>query len=328
MLSLLAYIKSRIDLLSLQLDDLIVLTEAANGHYHITPIIASLAGAKVYAIAKDSAYGTKEDVIEFVRNKAKLLNPQNDIHFLTELSPEILAQVDIVTNLGFVRPLDENLLSQLKTKAVISLMCEAWELRKEDIDKDTCRKLNIHITGVNEHNLTLNAFHYVGNLMRRMLMDAKIEIEGNSFFVYSSDAFGAEISKMLIEAGASISPLESADHLIIADYSSLNPIIDFDGILTAEKIKSINPKMKVIHLAGIVNYPYLKKNGIFCYPAKNGFSFRMSKTFSELGIEPVIDLHILGLKAGEILARAVASCSTYDEINTVVSQNDICQLLL
>ena len=38
-----------------------ILTEAANGNYVVTPIIAALAGAKVTALAKNTRYGKTTD---------------------------------------------------------------------------------------------------------------------------------------------------------------------------------------------------------------------------------------------------------------------------
>lgn len=47
----------------LDLNGLIVFTEAACGEFIYTPIIAAMAGAKkVYAITKDSKYASKDEV--------------------------------------------------------------------------------------------------------------------------------------------------------------------------------------------------------------------------------------------------------------------------
>lgn len=53
------------DSLRLNLEGLIVLTEAASRNYVVTPIIAAMAGAKtVYAITADSQYGKAKDVYD------------------------------------------------------------------------------------------------------------------------------------------------------------------------------------------------------------------------------------------------------------------------
>ena len=57
-------IKKQINELSLNLSDKILLTEAATGPYIVTSIIGALAGAKVFAFAKDSRYGSAQDVFD------------------------------------------------------------------------------------------------------------------------------------------------------------------------------------------------------------------------------------------------------------------------
>jgi hypothetical protein len=55
-------IEDAIDRLELDLSGKVVLTEAATGAYIVTPVIAALAGAEVYAFTKDTRYGTVADV--------------------------------------------------------------------------------------------------------------------------------------------------------------------------------------------------------------------------------------------------------------------------
>ena len=52
MLRMLDFIKNSIEKFELNIKDKIVLTEAATGNFVVTPIIAALAGANVYAITK------------------------------------------------------------------------------------------------------------------------------------------------------------------------------------------------------------------------------------------------------------------------------------
>ena len=46
-------IKYSLDKFNLNLTGKVVLTEAATGAYSVTPVIAAMAGAKVYALAKE-----------------------------------------------------------------------------------------------------------------------------------------------------------------------------------------------------------------------------------------------------------------------------------
>ena len=93
--------------LELNLSGKTVLTEAATGAYVVTPIIAALAGAKVYAYSKTTRYGTVDEVFDNTRKQLQQGNALDlDIHFIKELTPEVISEADIITNSGHLRPLD------------------------------------------------------------------------------------------------------------------------------------------------------------------------------------------------------------------------------
>ncbi len=92
-----------------------MLTEAASGAYVVTPVLAALAGAKVYAFTRTTRYGTVEEIFA---NTQKLINEctsrKLDITLIDTITPEIIAQADIITNSGHLRPLNEEKLSVCK----------------------------------------------------------------------------------------------------------------------------------------------------------------------------------------------------------------------
>ena len=117
--------------LELDLKGKTVLTEAASGAYVVTPVIAALAGAKVFAYSKTTRYGKLEDVFSSTRELADTFRKYPlEIHFTEKITPEIVAESDIITNSGHLRPLNEIMLSHAKNDLVIPLMYEAWEWRE------------------------------------------------------------------------------------------------------------------------------------------------------------------------------------------------------
>ncbi|HET6993507.1 MAG TPA: hypothetical protein VFI06_00935, partial [Chitinophagaceae bacterium] len=52
----------RVEALGLNLEGKTVLTEAASGAYVVTPLLAAIAGAKVYAFTRTTSYGTVEEI--------------------------------------------------------------------------------------------------------------------------------------------------------------------------------------------------------------------------------------------------------------------------
>src|ERR1035437_2731056 len=96
----------------LDLSGLTVFTEAATGSYRYTSLIAALAGAKqVYAVAADSKYGQKEIVKDQTLREAEASGVHDKITILFGKDGECLSHSDIVTNLGFVRPITSEMVS-------------------------------------------------------------------------------------------------------------------------------------------------------------------------------------------------------------------------
>src|SRR5664279_1621585 len=114
--------------LELDLKGKTVLTEAASGAYIVTPILAAIAGAKVFAFSRTTKYGKVEEVFSNTRALADSFKEfPLDIQLIDHLNPEIIRQADIITNSGHLRPLSESMLKHAKNEVVIPLMYEAWE---------------------------------------------------------------------------------------------------------------------------------------------------------------------------------------------------------
>lgn len=115
-----ALMRHSIRVFSLDLGKFIVLTEAASGFYALTPLIAALAGAKtVLALTRDSRYGSAAEVKQYTMELAKHWGVENRLVVLDSREDPRVGQADIVTNLGFVRPLDATLIARLKSTAVV-----------------------------------------------------------------------------------------------------------------------------------------------------------------------------------------------------------------
>ena len=57
---------------------------------------------------------------------AKRLEVDSKIKIHTVKTLDIVSRADIVTNLGFVRPIDKRFISYMKSTAVVPLMFETW----------------------------------------------------------------------------------------------------------------------------------------------------------------------------------------------------------
>jgi hypothetical protein len=309
-------ISQAVDSLRLDLNDLIVLTEAASKNYVVTPILAAIGGAKkVYAITGDSRYGESKEIAEFTYRLAKFCKVRDKIEVIFEKRKEVVEQADIITNLGFVRPINKALIEMMKENAVIPLMCEVWEYRKEDVDLEACCKKGIPVIGTNEEHPALKIFDFCGNLCLKMLFELEIEVYKNKIAVISSDKFGTVIQKWLKTNGAIVGRfrdlkdkkcrefIKESDALIVADYTSSEIFIGNNGQITADELRDLAPGISVLQFSGDVEVDELSKAGIPYFPSSKIGPRRMGVTLANLGPKPVIDLHAAGFKVGELAAR-------------------------
>lgn len=301
--------------LGLDLSGLAVLTEAASGAYVVTPIIAALAGAqRVIALTKDSRYASADEVVRQTRALELAVGIPGAVEICKNRSSAFFSQADIVTNLGFLRPIDVHAVADMKATAIVPLMCEAWEIRPGDVDLAACRKKGILVLGTDEHHPAVNVFSYSGWLALKMLFEAGIEIHKNEILVVSCDEFGVEIEKLLRRVGARVQlardlkryprrELETVDALVICDYTREDYIIGHTGDISPCTLASAAPGIRLVLFAGLVDVMAVRSAGIPVFPHAELPPHRMSRTLAALGPRPVVELHAAGLKVAEVAAR-------------------------
>lgn len=307
-------IQSIIGKLEIDLDGLQVLTEAGSGHYIYTPLIAAMAGAKrIFVWLKDHpVYGKasplQDRVLEIARSWG--IDKELFIFSINERPVDQISAADIVTNLGHVRPIDENFISQMKPNAVIAYMSESWEFRDGDIDLVACRSKGTKIAGTWENYPGLGIFDAVGPLAVKLLFEAGLEVYQNRIAVIGQDSFGQVISNYLRQIGAIPELYKSSndiisdaplDALLLADYTSKEKLVDPVGLKDKGFVQ-----VPVVHLCGALDIGEWNK-GQRIFPQSNGQSFRMTHTLAHLGPKYVIDLHAAGLKVGELLYNGESS---------------------
>lgn len=309
-------IRESIEQLALDLTGIVVLTEAATGHYALTAPLAAAAGADmVFAVAGDSAWGTAADAASATRAAAEATGVTRNITVIDHAASDALGIADLVTNLGFVRPLDARRIGQLKPTAVVSLMCEPWEVRPSDVDVEACIERGIVVLGTNEHAPEWPVFSYSGPLAVRMLLDAGFEVLGTRVTILGRDSFASVIGKSLRAAGARVridrqltrtstrTAASAADAIIVADYASTEVIVGPDGLVRTRDLLEVAPDAAIIQFAGAVDDADLRASGFPVWPDPVVPPRRMSRTFAALGPKPVIQLHAAGLRVGEAATR-------------------------
>lgn len=311
-------IRETINELDLNLRGLTVLTEVGSNHFLFTPIIAALAEArKVYAWTRDSVHGSASEIIHECESLAEKLGLDDRIEFAANERPSAhVAQANIITNSGFIRPLDRVLLSSATgNNAVIPLMYESWELRDTDIDREYCRANGIKLGGTWENHPRLRVFDYCGQLAVKMIHEAELEVFQNKIIVWSQDDFGTVVSDALYKSDARAVLMTTdvdivyretdTDALFLCDYFESRPFFGGSGVFDLERLLSANPTLKIIHLYGDVDFTILHNHDVPVFPEKRGYPHVMSLTLAYLGLAPVLKLQVGGLKVGECLAKNI-----------------------
>ncbi len=331
-------IKEAIQRMELDLTGMTVLTEAASKNFVVTPIIAALAGAEVYAITKDSRFGAASDIKEYTMTFAKFCSVEDKVNVIFERNPGIVGQADIITNLGFVRPIDKALIDMMGDQAVIPYMYEAWEFREGDLDLEECKNRGIPVMATNEDAPKVQVFDYVGPLCGKLLNEMEIEVLRSKILLVSKDKFGPRTKDYLESMGAevtlvpdlleqaSLAVLKEADVLVIADIES-DEIIGDNGDLTIEELKAISPGISILQYIGGVDAKGLMGEGYQVFPEYKVGKYRMAKTLADLGPKPVIDLHTAGLKVGEILTRKKLELDSLDSIAASCKKDNLVQVI-
>ena len=308
---LLTLMQAAIQRCELNLQHATVLTEAASGAYVVTPVLAAMAGAKqVFAITRTSRYGTVEQVREQTQQLAKLAGVSGCIEVITNKSRDIVAQADIITNSGHLRPIDAKMVSWMKPTAVIPLMYEAWEFRPEDVDLDACIQRGIPVAGTNERQPAVDVFSFLGAMAIKLFLDAGIAVYGSHVLLLCDNSFGPFIEQGMTSVGASVDVAETLptaphdrvyDAILVALQPRPEPVL---STTEAAKIASRWPGAVVVQFWGDIDRSALLAANVPVWPTEAPLPGHMAILPSDVGPEPIVRLQSGGLKVGELLWRA------------------------
>jgi len=315
--------------LDLDLKDKIVLTEAASGAYVVTPVLAALAGAKVFAYSRASYYGSISEVFENTKNVYQDYGYDLDIEFIDTLTREVIEQADIITNSGHLRPLNREKLQYAKDNVVIPLMYEAWEWRDADIDLAYTRERGFKIGATNERHIDVDVFNYLGDMAVKQIFDAGLCLYKNRFVLISNNDFGPYIAKVVSKMCKSLGVIDVEDNRHKYQYDNVDWISTFPDIsindkysdaeaiiftaypfdkpwigehtaIPAEKLKNAFKHPYILRYAGDLDCHSLRSHGIRFFPQIVS-SGHMGVLPSAIGYDPIIRLQAGGLKVGEAL---------------------------
>jgi len=313
-------IENTISELSLNLSGMSVLTEVGSGPYMLTPLIAAIGGAdRVYSIGKDSRFGTADELYKTLREYTESIGVDDKVFFSSKVTKEFAENSNIVTNLGFVRPINDSFLKFLPKDSMVSLMWEPWEFRENDIDLNACKKRHIPVVATNERDPRLNIFKYVGLTVLKLLFESEIEVFKSKVLIVGSGEFLKETAEVLKDNRSNVHVLivdekyhensktvmtkvNSFDAVVLVEHHSKQLLIGDYG-LSVDWINSAESQL--IHLCGNVDYRQCNDLKLSRQPAIEVSPGYMTVATDYVGARPVIDLHAAGLKVGQEVIEAL-----------------------
>ena len=315
---LIRLMSAAIDRCSLELTGLTVLTEAASGAYVVTPVLAAMAGADVYALAAGNAYASSAELQELTAELAWLAKVTDRIQLIYRKDRAIVGAADIITNSGQVRPIDADMVPHMKSSSVVPLMYESWEYRHSDVDLQACRARNITVAGTNERHPSVDVFSFLGQMAIMQLHDAGIAVRGSHLLLLCDNDFGPFIMRDLENAGADVrrarrltedvlSP--DCDAVILAMHPRAEPAFTADDALLLSRRA---PGAILVQYWGDADRASLATAGVPVWPAETPRPGHMGVLPSALGPEPIVRLQAGGLKVGQVLAGGLDRASAED----------------
>ncbi len=306
-----------------------VLTEAASGPFMATAVAAAVAGAsRVIACTKNSRWGTAVDIERDTLSLAEMLGVRDRVEIREVRGPLDLSgdAVDVVTNLGFIRPISRQLIAQLSSYAAIALMWEPWEFRSEDIDVKACEDHGIPIIATNEHHPKVATFKSVGILAVKLLLERHFEVLNLNVLVVGSNPFGQACAELLGQMGARVvlmdprqgwnndgigEQIQQTDAIVVIEHRYKEELFGSSNREWLDTIAQRN--LPFVHICGNVDATFLESCGIQKHPKQAVPVGYMTTTTAHVGSKPVIDLHVAGLHVGSLVARQRSCGATVDE---------------
>jgi hypothetical protein len=268
-----------------------------------------------------SAYGVASDVRAMTMAAAEAAGVADRLIVNEEKAADQVADSDIITNSGFVRPIDATMVSWMKPTAVVPLMWETWEFRASDIDLAECRERGILVMGTDEGKPPFPMYSYVGLLALKLLFELGLEGLRTKVLVLGGGRMGEAITGVLARCGADVSTIAGddaydrlADHwrsagasydaMICAEHENPRVLIGTGGALTVDDLVAGGSAVRIGVISGNVQREALVAAGLPFLPAKVlPFGFMSYQPYS-LGPRPVLELFASGLKVGWAMASA------------------------
>lgn len=332
--TLIRLIQQAIKQFRLDLSGYNVLVPVYSREHPMTAILAAMAGAKnIYVATREIETINK---VAFYENEFEF---SSNITFIEKETPQILSALDIILLGRGISFIDGAYTASLKKEAVISILPENLDFLKPDnINIEECTSKKIPIVCVEPADPNLSLYKHLAGIVTKRCRDNGVDLLRSKILLVSNGDLLDYILIQLKSEGAQvytahtdkpqdkaymIKHLREADAVVVADYPQKSTlVVGNEGFIRVDDILSINPEVKIIHLAGKMQPNALTINRIHFAPV-NIVQNTLNVNIAEMGLRSAVEIASASLKAAESLIksknRAILqdnSVVSYDIINT------------
>lgn len=337
-------INESVSALELNLSGLSVYTEAATGGFAATAATAIAAGADtVYALARNSSYGTVAEARSHTERLTSYVGDEERLVFPDRKRQTHVEAADIITNTGFVRPIDEQMIDWISNDSAVPLMYEPWEFRAEDMDIDMLWTKGIPVLGTDESDHRVATQQYLRSLAVKVTLECDLEVHQGTFVVVGDgrmaeyaaiglEALDASVTRIglsdceeskSIPAKLTNDVLDQLDAVLVVDHKTDRLLVGDGGLIETSKLAERAPGATVIHICGPIAAEDIDAVGLRYAPANPAVAKSMSYTTGYLGPRPIVELHAAGLRVGADLTRTCRNGADWRTATATVAETPL-----
>jgi len=313
--SLVRLIEQNIKQFKLDLSGYNVLLPMYSREPALMPILASLAGAKnVYVLTREIDAINKT---AFYKNELKLAS---DINFIEKENPQTLSDLDIVVAGEGGSYIDNTFISSLKKECVISILPRNLDFTQANgINLEECSKKKISVAALDPNDQNLSLYKHIAQLIVKRCSENNIDVLRSRLLLISNGNLMDNILSHLKACGSQVycantdrpqdksyilKHLPEVDAIIVADYPLKSTlVIGNEGFIRIDDILTMNPEIKIIHLAGKMQISSLNANRIYFKP-ENLVQNSLNVNIKEMGLRAAIEIATASMKVAESLIKS------------------------
>lgn len=305
---LLAFVRSDVSQLALNLSGLHVVAPAGSGYRAAMATLALLGGAaSVTAITlPTNRFHSAQESADATIALASLAGVSGALKIDERIDHATCRITNLLVNSAATRPITRSIIERLPQHTVIALMHEAWMLLRREIDIKACQDHRVPISAVNESHPAIGGKEYWPALCLRLLENAGISVSGSDIALIGGNPLANNLEQGIRAAGGQVVVFPNPDMLfthswdaiVLAQRPTARPRLTVRDL---GRIAKIAPGTIIIQYWGDIDRKAAHYFGLDVWPRRAPGKGHMAMPLEALGPEPAVRVLAGSLKAAELV---------------------------